>query len=288
MRTFTARLTGLLLVLGAILGTITAGAGLVMLWRAEPVLTETIDGTIDLMDTTLTTTADTMLFVNGSLLQMKDNLGVIRESLQNAGSAMQSTADVTSSVAGLIGDDFTNVVNETQQSLASVQNSARMIDNTLSLISGIPLIGPSLSGGYRRDMPLEGSIREVSTSLETVPASLRDVQNNLQTTSQNFELMKSDLEKLAATIDEIESGLANAETMMGDYQELFTRSQERLDNARTASPTLVRSMLLLGTAFFIWLLVAQIAMFLQGLDLLTWNRVVISPHRAELTERNPE
>jgi methyl-accepting chemotaxis protein len=276
------------LVLGAILGTLTAGAGLVTLWRAEPVVSETIDATIDLLDTTLTTSADTMLFVNGSLLQMKDNLAIIRGSLENAGRAMQSTSDVTSSVAGLIGNDFTNVVNETQQSLASVQNSARMIDNTLSLISGIPLIGPSLSGGYRRDMPLEGSIREVSNSLETVPDSLQDVQNNLQLTSQNFELMKTDLEQLAETIDEIETGLASAEVMMGDYQELFTRSQERLEAARVASPNMVRFLLWLGTAFFIWLLLAQIAMLLQGLDLLSWNRVVISPHHPELTERNPE
>jgi methyl-accepting chemotaxis protein len=288
MRQITARLAGLLLIFGAILGSLTAAAGLVWVWQAEPGASVAITDTIDLLDTTLTTTADATLMVNGSLVQMKDNLGVIRISLENASTTMQSTADVTGSVADLIGEDFSNVVVETQQSLSSVQNSARMIDSTLSLISGIPLIGPSLSGGYRRDMPLESSILEVSNSLEPVPASLRDVQNGLQQTAQNFELMGNDLDDLIVTIDEIETGLSSAEAMMTDYQGLFTRSQERLQNARTAAPDLVRMLLWIGTAFFVWLLIAQVALFLQGVDLLFRSRVVVTSRRPELTERNPE
>jgi methyl-accepting chemotaxis protein len=288
MRQLSARLAGLLLVFGAILGTIVAIAGLIFIWRAEPAASEAITGTIDLLDTTLTTTSDTMLIVNGSLYQMKDNLGVIRFSLEDASQTMQATANVTSSVADLIGDDFSKVVVETQLSLLSVQNSARMIDNTLSLISSIPLIGPSLGGGYRRDMPLEASINEVSLSLEPVPDSLQEVQTGLKQTARNFELMKNDLDDLITTIDEIETGLAGAEAVMTDYQEIFSKSQERLQSARTATPDFVRFLLWGSAAFFVWLLIAQLGLLLHGFDLLLYKRVVITRPTPQLIEHNPD
>jgi methyl-accepting chemotaxis protein len=288
MRQFSARLAGLLLVFGAILGTMVAIGGLILTWRAEPAVSEAITGTIDLLDTTLTTTSDTMLIVNGSLFQMKDNLGVIRFSLEDASQTMQSTANVTSSVADLIGDDFSKVVVETQLSLLSVQNSARMIDNTLSLISSIPLIGPSLGAGYRRDMPLEASINEVSLSLEPVPDSLQEVQTGLKQTARNFELMRNDLDDLIDTIDEIETGLAGAEAVMIDYQEIFSTSQERLQNARTATPDFVRFFLWGSAAFFVWLLIAQLGLLLHGFDLLLYKRVVVARPTPQLIEHNPD
>jgi methyl-accepting chemotaxis protein len=286
MRQISARLTGLLLIFGAILGTIVAVAVLVLVWRAEAAASDAMLGTIDLLDTTLTTTSESMLMVNGTLLQMKDNLGVIRFSLEDASQTMQATANVTSSVAELIGEDFSSVVTETQLSLLSVQNSARMIDNTLSLISSIPLIGPSLGGGYRRDMPLESSINEVSSSLETVPDSLREVQSGLNQTARNFELMKRDLDDLIGTIDDIETSMASAETVMTDYQDLFTRSQAQLQNARTAIPDFVRIFLWVSTAFCVWLLIAQVGLLLHGFDLLLRYRMVDPRTVPELRDRN--
>jgi methyl-accepting chemotaxis protein len=286
MRQISARLTGLLLIFGAILGTIVAVAVLVLVWRAEAAASDTMLGTIDLLDSTITTTSDSMLMVNGTLLLMKDNLGVIRFSLEDASQTMQATANTTSSVANLIGEDFSNVVTETQLSLLSVQNSARMIDNTLSLISSIPLIGPSLGGGYRRDMPLESSINEVSTSLETVPDSLKEVQFGLNQTARNFELLKNDLDDLIETIDEIETSLAGAEAVMIDYQNLFTRSQEQLQNARTAIPEFVRIFLWVSTAFGAWLLIAQVGLLVHGFDLLLRYRYIDARAIPELTERN--
>lgn len=274
MRRITARLAGILLIFGAIIGTITALAGMIIIWRAEPTVGESLTGTIDLLDATLTTSSDAMLMMNGSFLQMKDSLGVIRLSLDDASRTMQSTADATNSVADLIGEDLNTVVTDTQLSLLSVQNSARMIDNTLSLISSIPLIGPSLGGGYRRDMPLEASIGEVSSGLESVPNSLLEVQTGLNQTARNFELMKNDLDDLIETIDEVETGLLGAEAVMSDYQEIISRAQDRLQDARSATPNILRMLLWGGTTFFVWLLIAQLGLLIHGLDLLLHERVV--------------
>jgi methyl-accepting chemotaxis protein len=274
MRGITARLAGILLIFGAIIGTITALAGMIIIWRVEPAVSESLTGTIDLLDATLSTSSDAMLMMNGSFLQMKDSLGVIRLSLEDASRTMQSTANATNSVADLIGEDLNTVVTDTQLSLLSVQNSARMIDNTLSLISSIPLIGPSLGGGYRRDMPLEASIGEVSTGLESVPNSLLEVQTGLNQTARNFELMKNDLDDLIETIDEVETGLLGAEVVMNDYQEIISISQDRLQDARTATPNILRMLLWGGTTFFVWLLIAQLGLLIHGLDLLLHEGVV--------------
>jgi methyl-accepting chemotaxis protein len=271
-----------------VLGTVLAVGGLLLVWDAEPSVSSAFTETIDLLDSTLVTTSESMELLNGMLLRMKGDLAGIRLSLDDASRSMQATADVTDSVADLIGEDFSMVVSETQQSLLTVQNSAQMIDNTLSLISRIPLIGPSLSGGYRRDMPLGSSIQGVSESLEPVSGSLKDVQSGLKQTSQNFELMKDDLENLIVTIDGIEASLADAETKMTDYQLLFSRSKEKLQTVRTAAPKFVRNALLAGTVFFIWLLIAQVAMLLQGVDMMLRPRVVIVPRRPELIEHRPE
>jgi hypothetical protein len=288
MRQISIRLTGLLLVLGALLGTVLAVGGLWYVWRAEPSVSGTLIETIDLLDATLVTTSESLELINSTLLRLKGDLSGIRISLDEASRSMQATADVTDSVADLIGEDFSLVVSETQQSLLTVQNSAQMIDNTLSLISRIPLIGPGLSGGYRRDMPLGSSIQGVSESLEPVTGSLKDVQSGLKQTSRNFELMKEDLENLIGTIDGIESSLADAETMMTDYQVLFSRSQEKLQNARAAAPKIVQNALLAGKAFLIWLLIAQVAMLLQGVGMMLGPRTVVVSRRPELIEHHPE
>jgi chromosome segregation ATPase len=264
MRPIYMRVVGILIIFASFIGMVLGAGGMILLWRAEPTAATAIIRNIDLVDRSLIATS-TMLTVAGETLEQVDtNIVTIQESVSDAGDTMSATSAATGSVANMIGNDFTNVIIESQRSLISVQNSAKIIDSTLSIISYVPGLG----SGYNRNLPLEGSIREVSESLAGVPESLAEVQSGLNETARNFELLQGDLNRLSVTIGEIETSLKGAEGVMEEYQEIVAESQDALQQLRNEVPSYVRMFILGSTVFLIWFLLAQLALLTQGIELL--------------------
>ena len=169
---------------------------------------------MDTIEMTVAATTNMLDVVNTTLDQAGANIQAIEASLIDVTAALSTASNVADTVGTMIGEDFTRVIAETQTSLDSVETSAKLIDDTLRIVSAVPFIGAR----YRPEVPLQETISAVNLSLDELPASFAVVQSELEQTSTSVDNIQRDLDNLSMTIGEIETSLTEAKVVLEQYR----------------------------------------------------------------------
>lgn len=261
----TQRRIGYLLIADAAVGLALAVVGLIGLWWAEPRIRSGVDEFVVLVDRAVNTTSGLLVGIDAAVATAHDSMGTIEQTMGHVADTLDSTARLTQSASDIAGKDVVDIVRETQTSLASVEKTARLVDDTLAVVARVPLIG----GRYEPDVPLHESIARVADSLDPLPASLARVQRDLADTSTNLTRMKADILALSVSLRAIEDSLATLKAATADYREIAAGLQEDLERFRQAFPGALRFATLFGSAVMLWLAVAQLGLLTQGMERLT-------------------
>lgn len=265
MKRFLARLTGLLLILDALLGFGLSVAGLVVIWTSQSTVLTRVTSTMDTIEMTVAATSNMLDVVNTTLDQAGANIQAIEASLIDVTAALSTASNVADTVGTMIGEDFTRVIAETQTSLDSVETSAKLIDDTLRIVSAVPFIGAR----YRPEVPLQETISAVNLSLDELPASFAVVQSELEQTSTSVDNIQRDLDNLSMTIGEIETSLTEAKVVLEQYRTVVQILEQKIASLEANLPRWLDYASWSLTIGLIWLLFAQIPIFLVGLALIT-------------------
>lgn len=265
MKRFLARLTGLLLILDALLGFGLSVAGLVVIWTSQSTVLTRVTSTMDTIEMTVAATTNMLDVVNTTLDQAGANIQAIEASLIDVTAALSTASNVADTVGTMIGEDFTRVIAETQTSLDSVETSAKLIDDTLRIVSAVPFIGAR----YRPEIPLQETISAVNLSLDELPASFAVVQSELEQTSTSVDNIQRDLDNLSMTIGEIETSLTEAKVVLEQYRTVVQILEQEIASLEANLPRWLDYASWSLTIGLIWLLFAQIPIFLVGLALIT-------------------
>lgn len=265
MKRFLARLTGLLLILDALLGFGLSVAGLVVIWTSQSTVLTRVTSTMDTIEMTVAATTNMLDVVNTTLDQAGANIQAIEASLIDVTAALSTASNVADTVGPMIGEDFTRVIAETQTSLDSVETSAKLIDDTLRIVSAVPFIGAR----YRPEVPLQETISAVNLSLDELPASFAVVQSELEQTSTSVDNIQRDLDNLSMTIGEIETSLTEAKVVLEQYRTVVQILEQEIASLEANLPRWLDYASWSLTIGLIWLLFAQIPIFLVGLALIT-------------------
>lgn len=94
-------------------------------------------------------------------------IGNLEQTLTTTAETVESADPMLGEVSRLMKDQLPATILATQQSLATAEQSAEVIDNLLKSLSGIPLIGPSI--GYQPEVPLSDALGQVADSLDGLP-----------------------------------------------------------------------------------------------------------------------
>ena len=264
-----SRITGLALILAAFLGLLFSLAGLIFLGNISTRVTSSLTDSLDSLSQALTITqngldvADTALAeADTALISMNGTLDGVNQSLRG----MKPTLDA---LRTLLGTELPDTIEATQDSLASAQTSAMNIDSVLTSLSRIPFLGSLV---YNPEVPLNETLGGISDSLDPIPASLRSAKLGLDTAKTNLETMNTDLDEVAKSTDAISASTADAKRVIGEYKTLITGIQTRVDKIQTNLPGQLRLATLAVAVFFIWLALAQIGLYTQGMDILSRGR----------------
>ena len=265
MKRFLARLTGLLLILDALLGFGLSVAGLVVIWTSQSTVLTRVTSTMDTIEMTVAATTNMLDVVNTTLDQAGANIQAIEASLIDVTAALSTASNVADTVGTMIGEDFTRVIAETQTSLDSVETSAKLIDDTLRIVSAVPFIGAR----YRPEVPLQEPISAVNLSLAELPASFAVVQSEMEQTSTSVDNIRRDLDNLSMTIGEIDTSLTEAKVVLKQYRTVVQSQEQEIARREANLPRWLDYASWSLTIGLIWLLFAQIPIFLVGLALIT-------------------
>jgi len=268
MKKFLARGLGVVLILTAVLGLLLSAGGVVWAWRYRPALTDRVLKGIEKIHNLAVTTNDGLVVVADALQKAKDNVVQLKTTSESVSAALTATTPVVKDVGTLVGVDMVTVVDKTRASLDSAATSARLIDDTLGIISALPLIGAR----YKPDVPLGVSISEISLSLAGLPDQLTKVQGQLEKTSSNLEMVAYDLQTLSGNLDQIDANLDQARLVVVRYQSNFKELQEWLDDIRQRLPVFSRNLGIALTVFCVWLALSQLGLLVQGVQLMRVQR----------------
>jgi len=261
------KITGLLLIIASILGLVISIAGIGTLWRIEPNISAGLHSSVDLFVNTLETTTQGLTVTQGALKASVQTISSLADTVQTIGVTVQTSTPMVDQITVMMDEDLPNAINATVDSLNTAAKSAAVIDTLLGTLSGIPLIGSTLS--YDPATPLSVSLGEVADGLESLPASISKMHTSLQDTATSLETFQSDLSATSHSIREIETSVASYDSVIQGYQTSITQLKTGMGAVQTNLPNYVHLAVLALTAFLVWLAIAQLGLMTQGWELLT-------------------
>jgi len=258
--------TGYVLVGAAILGLISNIAGLfvvaVVQWRAEAAL----ESAMDAVDQLLAATGDGLVVADQSLAQVGATLGATEATLRTSVTAVGNSVPALESLNETLGTEVPEILNATQTALGSAQTSATAVDDILGGLSGLPFLGGLAR--YAPETPLGESIGQVNSSLDGLPDSVAALSDGLDAATDSARAIQGDLGEIAENLAAIDASIGDAREVVAQYQQVVERMQRQAAMVRTRAPVWL-SLTRWGVSFMLlWLAIAQLAIFTQGVELI--------------------
>ncbi|MBN1147592.1 MAG: hypothetical protein JXA78_10065 [Anaerolineales bacterium] len=266
MRTLFRRIIGILLVTAAIGGLVFSIVGIVGVWRYKAAAVESLTTTVQILGDTLDTTVAGLEVTQESLQGAVSSLGALQGTLQTTAKTVESTEPVMGEISRMMEEDLPEAITAAQTSLQAAQSSAAVIDGVLMTISGIPLIGSSIN--YNPEVTLAEALGQVSGSLDGLPDSFAAMEDGLSDTSHNLQVLQVDFALMVDAVKQIEIAVAQYEAVVGGYQGSVAQVQAQLDLLAKNIPTIVNILSWGLTIFLVWMAIAQIGLFTQGMERL--------------------
>ena len=232
-----SRITGLALVIAAVMGLVLSLAGLILLEGFASRISTNLLSTLEYLDRALAITSDGLETAESSLLAADSALDSLVSTLDGVNESLQGMDPTLTALSTLLGKDLPETIKATQDSLDSAQTSAKNIDNVLTSLSRIPFLGTLV---YNPDVPLNETLGEISDSLDAIPRSLRDAKSGLDTADKNLATITSDLDNVTQSTDQIGLSIADALLVMDEYQTLVADMQKRTKDFRQELPGQLR------------------------------------------------
>ncbi len=266
------RALGLFFVIISSAGLLFSFSGILSTWFIRPRILKSFDKFVDTFDNILTTTDQSLLILDSTIENSRNNLITIYSTLNNLDDSFDSISESLQLSSSLIGDDLRLTIIETQIALSSASSSAKLIDDTLSILAAIPLLGAR----YQPDVPLNISLANVAGSMSDIPVALETIELSLNETSGGIINLKDNLLDLGEDIQYLSEDLTNAQENIRDYQQTIEQLQNQTNRLRTQSRSYALFISTLLSGLFFWLGIAQVNILLQGIIFLRGEQYAVN------------
>jgi ABC-type transporter Mla subunit MlaD len=234
-------------------------------WRYRVPVTNQLESGLQISSAVLQTTDDGLVIINQVVKSVYTSTQTLNNTTIALGQAMTNTSQFMGTAGTLVGVDLVYTITNTQSALDSAQASAAVIDDVLTTLSKLPLIGIT----YQPTVPLNTALGNVSASLDPVQQSLKQFQTDLQTTQNDMQLVGNQILGLNTQIMTINQNLAQAETTINNYRTQVSTLITSIDTAQSSLPKWITTVAWVLTLLIVWLVMIQAGTFLQGITLIT-------------------
>ena len=265
IRRILALTIGVALILAGILGLVLSIGGLVLLPQLERHAAQVAEVQIDVLDRALLATMDGLVTAETSLGQAAEALDALEGMMADVGQAIDDTVPVIDIAAELLSGQLPSTIETTQEALTSVAASARLVDDMLNVISGIPLLG---TDRYNPDTPLYQGFQDVADGLEGMPELLLTAGEGLDTGTESLRDVEEGIAAMGGSISEAATSLDSAKMVLEDYQQIIGDLQGTVSYVHESLSGWLRAIRWGLTLTLIWLGIAQIGLITQG-----WERL---------------
>lgn len=265
MKNLVYKVLGFSLLVAAVIGILVSLAGLIVIIRVQKQATVSLTSMLELLDSTLTTTENGFEVADNAFADAIDALESLQTTVDSVEVVMGKTLPTLDSISELIGTKLPSTIRSTRGALNVAQTAAKNVDNFLTTLSSIPIIGTVI---YNPETPLNQTISKVSDSLKDTPEMLKSSQENIDQMSVSLGDIQTEMKGISGNVRSITSSVEEARAVLQDYQESVKSIHNEVNRIQEKLPTWMRLLTAGFTLIFIWLALAQVAIAMQGLELL--------------------
>ena len=265
MRNPERNLISVLMIIVTTIGLLLSLFFIIQIWRLRQPVTTKLQSGVAQTSAILRTTSEGLdvieLVVNNiysSTLYLDDTTIALADTLDSTDSFIDSAGQ-------FVGEDLINTITNTQKTLESAKSSALVIDNIMSTLSRIPLLGIN----YNPSQALNTALGKVSESLDPFQGSLKSFQTNLNITRKNMQVFNDQLVNLDKNIRDINNNLDASRKVIDKYQSQVKILQTWMDEAGTSLPKWVRTTCWILTLIIMWLVLIQASILIQAFNRLS-------------------
>lgn len=264
MRYQRSSVTAVIMIITALLGWGISIVGFFGTWSLYPKISSSANNLIGLARRSLDTTTRLLDVVDNTLKTTAETTLQIQTSLEDVSKSFGNTAPLFGSASEMVSKDFSKMAEDTRVALVSLASTAKVIDDTLRFLSSFPLIGQS----YNPPVPLDTSINNLASGIEKLPANLKDIQSWLTGTGKDLATLKEDTAQLAKSMAKITPQVTAATQVMVQYRGLVQDLKSELTVLEARISQALSLLAVSISIFLLWLALAQISTFSQGLERL--------------------
>ena len=252
---------------------------LIQVWRFQQPLDNQLQTQLDQLSGTLHTTDDALVIIDNLVKNVYTSTIYLDDTTTALSQTLANTNQFIDSASVFIGDNLISTITNTQAALNSAQASAKVIDNILTTLSRIPLIGVD----YNPELPLNVALGDVSSSLDPLPEVLINFQMSLKTTYSDLNGFVGQINALDQNITSIIQAMEQAKVTISDYHTQLSSLITLVDDAKENLHTWLNRMTWILTAIILWLFITQLTILFQGLVFLAPS----SSERGNEIEKQP-
>lgn len=260
----TSKFFGSILMFAGILGIILSLTVIAGTWFIKPKLENNLFNSYETINSAILNTKDGLTLITEALSQAEQSLTVIGSSLTTLDDSLVNLSGVSSDSSKLIGTNFVEIIEDAQTSLDSSANGAKLIDDTLNLLSSIQVLGLD----FRPKVPLHTSLLDLSTNLNMLPDNLHTIETYLAEISLNLGELRLSVGSMNTQVSDLKSQVNQAKGIITSYQQTADDMSNEISRLEKSTSLWLTVLSVAISVFMIWLLLIQISPLLQAYELL--------------------
>ncbi|OGO60894.1 MAG: hypothetical protein A2032_07510 [Chloroflexi bacterium RBG_19FT_COMBO_49_13] len=261
MHPMPAKMLAVLMICVTVIGLLLSVFFIIQIWRYRPTLTDELTSAVNQTSMILETTGEGLDVIDQVVRNVYSSTLYLDDTTTTLVQTILNTDTFIDSASTFMGEDLINTITNTQQTLDTAQSSALVIDNVLTTLSRIPLIGIS----YNPTLPLNEALGEVSASLDPLRISLLTFQVDLMAIQLNIKDFNRQILILDQNINAINKNLKSSQGVIDNYQTQVESMQSWVKEAKISLPKGITTACWIITVIILWLVLIQLSVLLQGI-----------------------
>jgi chromosome segregation ATPase len=276
------RILGICLMIFSTLGLAISLFGLPAVSRVSKRLTKSTDDALALTLTALDTTSQSLSLVHDALGEARDALDAAQTVVEGVDDGLQNTGAMIDSLGDTLTDDLSQVIWNTQDSVAAAGEGAALIEDVLYDLNAVSLL---IGVAYEPDVSLTESFANINKSLDGVPQTLAEIDEGLSATQESLHSMQTGFTDLTDVLGESKTTLTEAQANVDDYSSLVEELSLQISSLQKHWPRWIRTATLSLYFLLMWVAISQIGLLWQGWEMVSYHPAQIEERVRELEEK---
>ena len=249
MSTF-KRILAWILIVVSVLGILVCSLGIAGSWMINDSLTQEVLGLLSRAETALTRVEDSLTLANATLQDASAAIATVQEATSNLGDRIEKNSPVLDRISQILQDELGPAINKIRDTFLKIEERVQAVNNAIEAVNALP--GIQLS---TLDLQLEGPKDRVALVVDAVQQLQQNVADFRAGLVQSMAPFMEKLDRIAGFLNRLEEDI-------NTYLNQVNSLQTALVSLKGNVPSLIDRITLIITFVFLWIILAQIALFL--------------------------